>query len=268
MQIEGLVRSQLDAIEHSVGRYTVGFIFPWSGQRHVPTASGVAVKWANKRVVVSAKHVFEGDPKDVQLALPVKRPFSRDEEIKAPSSFDAEIVRRPMTPIIESDSYDLAFFEVNENFGQSSDLDFYPLPTFARTPEHPAQCALVGYPEDLTVPLPYAGEAIINVAARWSETLDPNEEARFLSTRDFDVECHFLMKFRAANKGKTAPGFSGCGVWFSIRQPASAQVWRPNPGLAGIQSSWFAKRSITLAVKVELLVEFLSNILGVSGTEV
>jgi hypothetical protein len=194
--------------EDQVGRSKAWF-FPWNGQRHIPTATGVAVEWANKRVLVSAKHVLEDTSDEIQLVLPVERPFNRNAEIKVPSILDAEIVPRPSTPIVKSDSHDLAFFEVSKSFGQSADLAFYPLPAYARTPKHPAQCVLVGFPEDLSTPLPSKGEAIVNVAARWSETLDPSAESPFLSSRDFDPEFHFLMKFRAANKGKAAPGFSG-----------------------------------------------------------
>lgn len=264
MQSDGLIRSQLDALEHAIGRYTVGFVFPWQGRRHVPTASGVAVTWANRRIVVTAKHVFEGitDDDDFLLVLPVDRPFQRDDKITMPSTQDAEIVARPSAPITKSKSCDLAFFEVNDDFGRSSDLEFYRLPSFARTPDHPAQCVMMGFPEDLAIPLPALDEALINVAARWSETLDPSEESRFLSIKDFDSESHFLMKFRAANKGKAAPGFSGGGIWFPIKQKQSALLWCPNPGLAGIQSSWFPKRSTTLAIRVELLVHFLKEILG------
>jgi hypothetical protein len=260
----GLIRNQLDALEHAIGRYTIGFVFPWQGQQHVPTASGIAVTWADKRIVVTAKHVFEGtgDNEEFLLILPVDRPFERDDQITMPSAQDAKIVARPAAPIIESKSCDLAFFEVNDDFGTSSDLEFYSLPSFARAPGHPAQCVMMGFPEDLAIPLPTIDEALINIAARWSETLDPSEESRFISVKDFDQQSHFLMKFRTANKGKAAPGFSGGGIWFPIKQQQSAQLWRPNPGLAGIQSSWFPKRSTTLAIRVELLVDFLMETLG------
>lgn len=119
----------------------------------------------------------------------------------------------------------------------------------------------MGFPEDLSIPLPGEEEAIVNLASRCSEILDPTKESQFLGSA-FQQDFHFLMKFHNANKGKEAPGFSGGGIWCSIRQPDLSQIWRPNPGLVGIQSSWFPKRSITFAVKVELLVQFLAETLG------
>ena len=59
--------------------------------------------------------------------------------------------------------------------------------------------------------------------------------------------------------GKTAPGFSGAGVWFPLVQPEGSTVWRPNLGLAGIQSSWYPRKEITLAVRVDQLVRFLTE---------
>ena len=86
MGIDALTRNQMDAIEHSVGRYTVGFAFPWQGQQHVDMASGVAVGWGNRRLIVTAKHVLkdlkDDDADAVRLVLPVDRPFSRDDQIK------------------------------------------------------------------------------------------------------------------------------------------------------------------------------------------
>ena len=73
------------------------------------------------------------------------------------------------------------------------------------------------------------------------------------------------MKFHAADKGKNAEGFSGGGVWFLMEKPGAETVWRPTPGLAGIQSKWFPKKSVTLAVRVELLVRFLTESIGTSG---
>jgi hypothetical protein len=142
MGIDALTRSQMEAIEHSVGRYTVGFAFSWQGQQHVDMASGVAVRWGNKRLIVTAKHVLS-DLKDedgdaVRLGLPVDRPFSRDDEVRLPPKWDAQITARPLTKIFRSEPCDLAFFEVDDDFGRSTDLEFHGLPAYARTPEPPA----------------------------------------------------------------------------------------------------------------------------------
>jgi hypothetical protein len=70
------------------------------------------------------------------------------------------------------------------------------------------------------------------------------------------------MKFAKADKGTSAAGFSGAGIWFPVVQPPNAIIWRPRLGLAGIQSIWYKSRLLTQAVKVERIVRFLSRVFG------
>jgi hypothetical protein len=253
-----------DAFENCVARYTIGFVFPFQGPPHLDVAAGVAVKWNGRCLIVTARHVLKEEDFDgVHLILPLDQPFGRGGPIVVPKKTHPMVeMPVPKASFVQCEWEDLGYFEVASNFGGSSDLDFYPLPPLARTPGSNTGCVLMGFPRDLSGPLSRSQAAAV-LAARWSSVHDVGEEAKFL--KPFAQNNHFLMKFHAADKGKSAEGFSGGGVWFLIEQPGSETVWRPTPGLAGIQSKWFSKKSITLAVRVELLVRFLSESIGAGG---
>jgi hypothetical protein len=103
-------------------------------------------------------------------------------------------------------------------------------------------------------------EADVNMAARWTDRVRLSKDARFL--KQLRRDRHFLMKFAKADKGTSAAGFSGAGIWFPVVQPPNAIIWRPRLGLAGIQSIWYKSRLLTQAVKVERIVRFLSRVFG------
>jgi hypothetical protein len=98
------------------------------------------------------------------------------------------------------------------------------------------------------------------MAARWADRVRLSKDGRFL--KQLRRERHFLMKFVKADKGTSAVGFSGAGIWFPVVQPRNAIIWRPNLGLAGIQSIWYKDKLLTQAVRVERVVRFLSKIFG------
>lgn len=250
-----------DALENCVARYTVGFVFKFQGPPHLDVAAGVAIKWNGRRLIVTARHVLkEEDFDDVRLILPLDQPFDRGGTVVVPQELHPVVAMPvPKASFVQCEWEDLGYFEVATNFAASSDLDFYPLPPLARTPVEGRGCVLMGFPRDLSGPLS-GSEAAAVLAARWSSVHDAGEEGKFL--KSFERNDHFLMKFHEADKGKNAEGFSGGGVWFLTEEPGAETVWRLTAGLAGIQSKWFPKKSVTLAVRVELLVRFLTESIG------
>jgi hypothetical protein len=259
MQIDDIYREHFrDAVEGHASRFSVGFVFGLA-QRNLDIASGVALRWKSKRVILTAAHVLD-EPNFLQgrMILPIDRPFDRGERTSTvPSELHRGIVNMPAGIALATSSFDdLCCFEVDDDFGNSSDIQFFGLPSFASTPKPGTRCLMLGYPQDLSHRISET-DAAVNMAARWSERVKLVK-----GLKNFSQKSHFLMKFQKADKGESPVGFSGAGIWFPVVQPPSAIVWRPNLGLAGIQSIWYKNRSLTQAVKVERVVRFLSKVFG------
>jgi hypothetical protein len=256
--IERISQHASAAFEERVSRHSVGLVF--KGTQGLPeTASAVALRWKQRRVVVTADHVIprgnEGD--GVSLILPRDRPLSRGNDIQPLPPPDSDcVVSLPHLSLIRCEFEDLAYFEVDEKFGEGSDIEFCEIPSFAASPPIGTSCVLSGFPQDLSGRLS-SEEVIVNLANRWSEVCVLGDSERFL--KGFDPERHFLMKFHKADKGERPEGFSGAGVWFPLRESSASQIWHPVPGLAGIQSKWFPSSAVTLSVRAELLARFLQE---------
>jgi hypothetical protein len=255
---ESEIEPARDAFEHCVSRHSVGFVFGGNSQ-HLDTASGVALSWQKRQLIVTANHVFPtgAENEEFGVLLPRDSPLNRSDQASLPPKEPACVVVMPRVSLVRHNSHDLAFFEVDDRFGESSDVEFYELPSFAVAPPPGTGCLLSGYPRDLSRPIS-PDEGLVNLANRWSKIHSPGDKERFL--KGFDSKSQFLMEFRKANKGKRAEGFSGGGIWFPLRQVPDSMVWHIVPGLAGIQSKWFARSALTLSVKVECLVRFLQQI--------
>jgi len=236
----------------------VGLVFEGT-EGNQETASAVAINWQQRRLIVTAEHVIprEEEGKGVLCVLPRSRPLSRgDHRAELPPLDSGCLVSLPHITLVRCKFEDLAYFEVDGSFGHLSDIEFCEIPAFAASPPVGTSCVLSGFPQDLSGRIS-AEEVIVNLANRWSQVCSLGDDERFL--KGFDSGRHFLMKFHKADKGKQAEGFSGAGVWFPLRESSDSQVWRPAPGLAGIQSKWFPNKALTLSVRVDLLVRFLGE---------
>jgi hypothetical protein len=99
--------------------------------------------------------------------------------------------------VVRSKSDDLCYFEVGSRFGDGSDLQFFNLPPFAKTPRPGTVCLMLGFPRDLSNVLSET-EADLNMAARWTDRVRLSKDVRFL--KQFRRDRHFLMKFVKADK--------------------------------------------------------------------
>jgi hypothetical protein len=247
-----------DAFEHRVARHSVGIVFGEIGQ-HVDTATGIAVLWHAKHIIVTASHVFQGSSLDqaVTLILPRDRPLHRGNGVGAMPPLDLDcLLPIPRVSPVMGQSEDLAYFEIDESLTAASDLEFFELPLNAVAPPAGSSCLLSGFPSDLSGRISNE-EVLVNLANRWSEIIDCGGDGRFLG--GFDPNLHFLMEFRKADKGRQPEGFSGAGIWFPLRQSSDGPIWHAVPGLAGVQSSWFPRKSLTMATRVECLVRLLKE---------
>lgn len=250
-----------DAVEHHAARYVVGFVFGLDSQspQNLDMATGVALSWKDKNIVLTAAHVFTGTTRP-RVVLPMDHPFERDgtPTVRVGPHRTTEASIPDDCAIVRSNVDDLCYFEVGRGFGESSDLQFYEMPYFAKTPKPGTLCLMMGFPRDLSQVVSNT-EAVLNVAGRWSQRVLAGKNASFL--RPFKPRSHFLMRFGKADKGRSAIGFSGAGIWFPVKDP-KAPLWSPRLGLAGIQSHWYEPRLLTQVVRVERVIRFLSKQFG------
>jgi hypothetical protein len=154
MKIDEIYRQYYrDAVEGHASRFSVGFVFG-ADQGNLDIVSGVAVTWNGRRFILTAAHVFDGsNPSQVQIILPTDHPFARTGSM---NPVQTEIYRTTETSIpqgsavVRSRSDDLCCFEVDSRFGGASDLQFFNLPPFARTPRPGTACLMLGFPRDLS----------------------------------------------------------------------------------------------------------------------
>ena len=252
-----------EAIEYCVSRYTVGIAFG-PLDVNVDMASGVALKWRGRRIVATAKHAFPSgsEVQHVTLIFPRDRPLNRGDMAEEIPPLDLGCISHVPKPAVikcPTEGIDLVFLEITENMCNAGDVDFYELQASARTPSDGTSCVMTGFPNDLSGAISEQ-EAVVRLANRWSEICNLGDEERFLKEHDRNI--HFLMRFHKADRGKRAEGFSGGGIWFALKASSESRLWRPVPGLAGIQSSWFQKSQVTQSVRVEHLVRFLEESLN------
>jgi hypothetical protein len=140
--------------------------------------------------------------------------------------------------VVRSRSDDLCYFEVDSRFGGASDLQFFNLPPFARTPRPGTACLMLGFPRDLSHVLSET-EADVNMAARWTDRVRLSKDARFL--KQLRRDRHFLMKFAKADQGTSAIGFSGAGILVPRRAALKRDHLAP--------ATWFGRHSVDLVQK-------------------
>jgi hypothetical protein len=250
-----------DAVEGHASRFVVGFVFG-ADQENLDIASGIAVCWKGKRIIVTASHVLQGPRlSETRIILPTDRPFERagralPAEATAVGRTTEALMPTDVKVVRSRELDDLCYFEVDSEFGSNSDLQFHNLGRVAKTPRPGTICLMLGYPRDMARVLSHT-EADVHMTGRWSDRVTLGKDSRFLKW--FRPQKHFLMRFQETDKGTSAVGFSGAGIWFPTVHPQNQIVWRPDLGLAGIQSRWYASRRLTQVVKVERLINLLSK---------
>jgi hypothetical protein len=76
----------------------------------------------------------------------------------------------------------------------------------------------------------------------------------------FDPSRHFLLNYDPAKEGAQPYGYSGSGVW---RQgDGNHELWTARPALAGVETSWHKPSKLMIAIRPEVVRQFLDEELG------
>ncbi len=96
-----------DAVEYHAGRYVVGFVFGQDSQhpQNLDMATGVAISWRGKNIVLTAAHVFSGTTRP-KILLPMDFPFERAGRAIPVKTANLAVRRRPSCRMIAT-LYDL-----------------------------------------------------------------------------------------------------------------------------------------------------------------
>jgi|HubBroStandDraft_5_1064220.scaffolds.fasta_scaffold146951_1 hypothetical protein len=222
--------------------------------------TGSACRWKNARIVLTAKHVLQGaGPSEVRFFL---RPSGQiDWCARSSQTAFAERVSVRIDDIVRCAWEDLACLILAPDDADHTPLHFRDLPAgFGATPPSGAVTFLLGYPSGRSFPVASARQqsgAVHSVFAAepdacWGSIV--GEIPRFLSSK-FDPDRHFLIRFDPSEEGSMPHGYSGTGVWY--QNPEKRLVWAADPVLAGVQTGWFEKSKVMVAVRPEVVKEFL-----------
>lgn len=227
--------------------------------------TGSACRWKGRRFVLTAKHVLAGAGSS-ELAF-FARPSGRIAWVTrdAPPAFAQRVPLR-IEEIFESPCEDIAALILHEEDADSSRLHFCDLPIgFAPVPSGPGVTLLIGYPGDRSFPVASARQQDGSVqhalcavpAACWGSIIG---EAPPLISSQYDPGRHFLIRFDPSEEGSMPYGYSGAGVWY--QGPERQALWAARPVLSGVQTSWYPQSKLMVAVRSEIVRQFLEKALG------
>jgi len=82
------------------------------------------------------------------------------------------------------------------------------------------------------------------------------EPPRFFPS-SFDPGRHFLLRYDPAAEGTQPHGYSGSGVWY--QRGGASGFWVAQPVLAGVETSWHKASNLMIAIRSEVMREFLEQ---------
>jgi hypothetical protein len=229
-----------------------------------PVGAGSACRWNGKEIILTARHVLDGaGPSDIRFFL---RPSGRVDWATRPSqSVAAATVKLNVEDIIRSRSEDLACIVLGRNDLERR-VEFIDLPTSFGTPPPGGSGTLIsGCPSDQIVPVAQTLEnertrrviLALQPVGCWAVIVA--EPPRFFPS-SFDPNRHFLLKYDPSEEGAQPFGYSGSGVW--CQGAGSGEFWAARPVLAGVETSWHQPSNLMIAVRSEIVRQFLEDALG------
>jgi hypothetical protein len=233
-------------------------------------ASGVAVSYAGRPLIITAKHVLDGVAVDKIRFIPrpsgsLKRAGKREVVSDHLTMSDAQATSVPIQNAIEgSDHEDIAALEILPSFADTSRFRFAELPPKQRSLDLGEEVLVYGFPSDLIVDvtnrrLDQLGKAV-HAHAEWTRVF-----GRKNRIGGYDPQVNFLLIY-AREEGEDVSekphGLSGCGVWRGPSLPRDG-IWSPTATeLVGIQSSWYRKAGLLKATRIEKVLDLLRRTYG------
>jgi hypothetical protein len=228
--------------------------------------TGSACCWNGRDIILTAKHVLEGAGiPDLRFLL---RPSGQmdDWSSRFTPSAVSERVELAIENVVISRAHDLAAIVLNRERSDRAHLQYCELPdSFAPVPASGGGVFLVGYPFDLAVSVASrrGADGITQHALGavgkgcWAPVV--GEPPRFFPS-SYDPDLHFLLGFDPCVESSMPHGYSGTGVWYQGK--GTSEFWAARPVLAGVQTRWHAESKLMIAIRSEVIREFLENDLG------
>ena len=241
------------AMEEAVASYSVGV-----AESTTVIGTGVAVKWKESWLVLTAEHVWNvttsenlnfGPKAAAGLVRNKPGEQKRHTRLSVGKKFDIREVHFQK-------HLDLTVIELSERPADTPTLEFFELSgNSAASPAIEVEVCLFGYP---TAVAEIVNEAVtvFSTASDWSRIEEPPD-----NLTGFDEELHLALEYSLDREYKLGPhGFSGSGIWSS--RAANAELWHSNLQLGGIALSYYPDRQIIKVLRSEKVVDFLVDRLG------
>lgn len=238
------------------------------GEREL--ASGVAVSYAGRPLIITAKHVLDGISADRIRFIPrpsgsLKMAGKREVVSDHITMSDAAATSVPTESVVAgSDHEDIAVLEISPAFAHASRFRFWELQARFRPTDPGEEVLVYGFPSELVVDvnnrrLRERGKAV-HAHAEWTRVVEKASEVS-----GHDPQTHLLLRY-AREEGEdvadTPHGLSGCGVWRAPLLPREG-IWSPNSTeLVGIQNSWYKRAGLLKATRVEIVMNLLRRTYG------
>jgi len=225
---------------------------------------GSACIWKGQKLLLTAKHVVEGATrKDIHFFLRQDRPIDWNTRPSRPTVEQAVVLA--IHEIVRCPSEDLACVVLAAN-ESGRRLEFIDLPRdFGDVPPDGSATLIQGAPTDKAIAIAEGqrpnGQRWRSLALQLSGcwAVVTAEVPRFFPS-SFDLTRHFLLHYDPAEEGSLPHGFSGTGVWY--RRQRNGSVWSADPVLAGVQTSWHRESKLMIAVRSEVVRQFLEENVG------
>lgn len=270
----GLNSEQHRAFSESVFSRTVGIVNLQRVQRKTPSGqmlsieemgTGSACQWRDRKLILTAKHVLENAGiSDLRFFLRPTGSVDWGARSGPPTLSGSTVL--DVKDIVRSRAEDLAVLILEPEPAERSGLLFCDLPTNLKpVPSGSGVTLLIGYPGDLTFPVAATRQedgvtnymCAVMPSACWGSII--SEAPRYFPS-SYDPGRHFLIRFDPQEEGSMPHGYSGTGVWY--QSPFKRQLWAADPVLAGVQTAWHRPSNLMIAVRSEIVREFLEQCVG------
>lgn len=224
--------------------------------------TGTACLYKDCKLILTADHVLEGaGPTQLKFIPRVGSAIDWEGEGKAQI---ADRLSLPVERIVRSKKDDLAAIVLRSDALPQLDGHFCELPAkFGYSLSGNGAVCLMGYPVDQTrsISKTREGSSLTDLRAvvptSFMGFVVP-ETPPLLSSK-YDPDRQLLIRFDPGD-GHQPFGYSGAGLWADNQK--SGALWAADPMLVGVETSAYVASGLLVAVKAEIVRQFLEESLG------
>lgn|SRR5208283_664818 len=231
--------------------------------------TGCPIKWGDRRLFLSAAHVFENaEAKDLRfLTFPNENiRFKAPSDVTRADAVDALPLCDPTARIHRCAWEDLAVVTVDHNAFPG--LDFVDIVDYWADPAEGEYLHFCGFPSDhstivekrVTADREDVGIALFPTAFSGKVQAVPSADDIKFKYAGFDPEKHCLVPYEIQAMSQHPRGVSGSAAWWESDE--KLQVWRPNFRFAGICTHCHREGTVLRIVRAHVVREFLKELFG------